>query len=111
MSAAPSVRPGHPHDRNHLTPRPRYQAGTARLLAGVAETEENDVTMFAEQLARDRWVQDLSAARTARLAGAIRRRRAAERSSERALRLVRLASLAAQRSEQVAVTGAYRVAR
>ena len=34
------------------------------------------MTFLAEDLARDRWARDLSYARTARLAGALRRRRA-----------------------------------
>lgn len=84
---------------------------TTTLLTDVADTQETDVTMLAEQLASRRWADDLAAARTAQLAGAIRRRRALERSQDRARRLVRLASLAAQRSEAVAGAGALSVAR
>ncbi|MFC3690426.1 hypothetical protein [Aquipuribacter hungaricus] len=69
------------------------------------------MTMFAPELASDRWTRDLATARTARLATAIRKRRASERSQDRARRLVRLASLAAQRSEGLATAGALRVAR
>lgn len=69
------------------------------------------MTMFATELARDRWARDLATARTARLASAVRKRRAYERSADRAHRLVRLASLAARRSEALAAAGALRVAR
>lgn len=66
--------------------------------------------MFAQELASDRWARDLSTSREARLANAIRRRRAAERSQDRARRLVRLAAVAAQRSDALS-TGALGVAR
>jgi len=88
-----------------------HQDGTTALLVGVEHPQETDMTFLAEDLARERWAQDLSYARTARLAGAIRRRRAAERSQARARRLVRLASAAARRSEQLASTVAFTVAR
>ena len=91
--------------------RPVHQDRTCPLLRGMIQTRETDVTMFATQLAGDRWTRDLATARTARLAGAVRKRRACERTADRARRLVRLASAAAQRSEAVAVTGALRVAR
>ncbi|WP_340291599.1 hypothetical protein [Aquipuribacter hungaricus] len=77
----------------------------------MTDVQETDVTMFAPELASDRWTRDLATARTARLATAIRKRRASERSQDRARRLVRLASLAAQRSEGLATAGALRVAR
>jgi len=91
--------------------RPVHRNRTCPLLPGVNTTRETDVTMFATELASDRWARDLATARTARLAGAIRKRRASERSADRARRLVRLASLAAQRSEALAAAGALRVAR
>jgi len=69
------------------------------------------MTLFAPELAGDRWARDLAAASTARLVAAVRERRTAERSQERARRLVRLASSAAQRSERLAGTGALRIAR
>ncbi len=69
------------------------------------------MTLFAPELASDRWARDLALAHDVRLATAIRRRKASERSQARARRLVRLASLAAQRSETVATTGALSVAR
>ena len=88
-----------------------HQTATSPLLRGVTLVQETDVTMFAPELASDRWARDLASARTARLATAIRKRRASERSQDRARRLVRLASLAAQRSEALASAGALRVAR
>ncbi len=88
-----------------------HQDRTTLLLRGVTTTQETDVTMFAPELASDRWARDLATARTARLATAIRKRRASERSQDRARRLVRLASLAAQRSELLASAGALTVAR
>ncbi len=88
-----------------------HQDRTSPLLRGVTDVQETDVTMFAPELASDRWTRDLATARTARLATAIRKRRASERSQDRARRLVRLASLAAQRSEGLATAGALRVAR
>jgi len=88
-----------------------HQHPPSPLLRGVTQTWETDVTMFATELASDRWARDVATARTARLANAIRKRRASERSADRARRLVRLASLAAQRSETLASAGALRVAR
>jgi hypothetical protein len=98
----------HPHE---LVPLPVHQDSTAALLPSVTDNKETAVTFLAEDLARARWSEDLATARTARLAGAIRRRRALERSQDRARRLVRLASLAAQRSESVAGAGALSAAR
>ena len=108
MTGAPRVTP---HDPHRPVRRPAHQDRTSLLLRGVTETEEHDVTMFATELASDRWARDLATARTARLATAIRKRRAAERSQDRARRLVRLASLAAQRSETLAAAGAFAAAR
>ena len=88
-----------------------HQEPVSPLLRGVTFVQETDVTMFAPELASDRWARDLATARTARLATAIRKRKASERSQERARRLVRLASLAAQRSESLASAGAFSVAR
>ena len=69
------------------------------------------MTMFAAELAHDRWARDLATARAACLASAVRKQRAYERSADRAHRLVRLASLAARHSEALAAAGALRVAR
>lgn len=88
-----------------------HQECSTALLKGVENPQETEMTFLAEDLARERWAQDLAHARTARLAGAIRRRRAAERSRDRARRLVRLASAAARRSEQIASTSDYTLAR
>ena len=92
-------------------PRGAHRHRPSPLLRGVTQTKENDVTMFATELAGDRWARDVATARAARQAGAIRQRRAAERSAARARRLVRLASMAAQRSETLASAGDLRVAR
>lgn len=101
-----------PHDPHEpLVHRPVHQDVASPLLGSVTPRQETDVTMFAPELASDRWARDLATARTARLAAAIRKRRASERSQDRARRLVRLASLAAQRSERLAAPGALGVAR
>lgn len=68
------------------------------------------MTLLAQELARERRTRDLTHAHEARLAEAIRRRRAVQRSNDRARRLVRLAGLAALRSDSLA-TGALGVAK
>ncbi|WP_380166222.1 hypothetical protein [Jannaschia sp. R86511] len=103
--------PHDPHGPHDLVHRPVHQERPTAHLGCVENPQETDMTFLAEDLARARRAQDLSDARTARLVGAIRRRRAAERSQARARRLVRLASLAAQRSENLASSGALTVAR
>lgn len=81
-----------------------HQEQTTALLVGVENMQETDMSFLAEDLARERWSRDLTEARTARLAGAIRRRRAAERSRARARLLLRLASAATRRSEHLTST-------
>lgn len=63
------------------------------------------MTLYAHELARARWRDDAREAETQRLVNAIRRRRASERSQERARRLNRMASLAAQRSGHLGADG------
>ncbi|WP_336923808.1 hypothetical protein [Aquipuribacter sp. SD81] len=88
-----------------------HQDTAAPLLASVAHPEENAVNMLMNDLVREARTRDLAAAHDARLVHALRRRRATERSQERARRQLRLASLAAQRSEASAWSGALGVAR
>lgn len=63
------------------------------------------MSLYAHELARARWRDDVRDAQTQRLANAIRRRRASERSEDRARRLNRLAALAAQRSGHLGADG------
>lgn len=90
---------------------PVHQGPTTALLVGVENTQETDMPFLAEDLARERWSRSPSDERTARLAGAIRRRRAADRSRARARLLLRLASAATRRSEHLASTSDYTLAR
>jgi hypothetical protein len=94
----------------HRTSR-MHQIDPATLLSCVAPTKETDMSMLVLDVAREAHAHDLAAARHARLVHAMRKRRASERSQERARRLVRLASMAAQRSEASAWSGALTVAR
>lgn len=96
---------------NRLVPRPVHQDSTTALLEGVENPQETDMSFLAEDLARERWSRDLTVDRTARLAGAIRRRRAAERSRARARLLLRLASAATRRSEEMVTASDYSLAR
>ncbi|MFC5380626.1 hypothetical protein [Aquipuribacter nitratireducens] len=88
-----------------------HHTDRAALLSDVAHTKETAVSMLVLDLPREAHARDLAAARNARLVLAIRRRRASERSNARARRLVHLASLAAQRSEARAWSGALSTAR
>jgi hypothetical protein len=100
-----------PHPRTATVQPPMHHRSPAALLTRVAQTKETDMSMLVLDVAREARARDLAAARNARLVHALRKRRASERSQERARRLVRIASLAAQRSEASAWSGALTVAR